>query len=106
MMYFHTHKNQHKGGEKIRKQTITKENNLNFITENKAKIIIPLLLLTLALVLSFSVNDAAAANGTSNAIVPSHNIKVSNLGQVANTQTTVQSNQKLTPQKLIMLQNL
>lgn len=91
--------NKHKGGEKIRKQTITKENNLNFITENKAKIMVPLLLLTLALVLSFSVNDVAAANGTSNAIVPSHNIKVSNLGQVANTQTTVQSKSKTNTSK-------
>jgi uncharacterized repeat protein (TIGR01451 family) len=45
----------------------------------------------LTLVLSFSVNYVAAANGTSSAIVSSHNDKVSDLGQVANTQTTVQS---------------
>ncbi len=52
---------------------------------------VPLLLVTLALVLSFSVNDVAAANSTSNnVIVSSHNVKVSDAGQVANTQTTVQ----------------
>ncbi|WP_048190947.1 DUF11 domain-containing protein [Methanobacterium sp. SMA-27] len=81
--------------KKIRKQTITKENNFKSITDNKAKIMVPFLLLTLALVLSFTVNDVAAANGTSNnAIVPSHNVTVSTTGQAVNSQTTVQSKTK------------
>jgi hypothetical protein len=51
--------------KKIRKQTITKKDNFNPIKDNKIKVIVPLLLLTLALVLSFTVNDVSAANVTS-----------------------------------------
>ena len=61
--------------KKIRKQTITKQKKFNSITDNKVKIMVPLLLLTLVLVLSFSVNDVAAAQGTSNnTIVQSQNV--------------------------------
>lgn len=61
---------------------------------------VPLLLVALALVLSFSVNDVAAANSTSNnVVVSSHDVKVTSSGQVANTQTTVQSKAKTNSSK-------
>jgi uncharacterized repeat protein (TIGR01451 family) len=58
----------------------------------------PLLIVTLALVLSFSVNDVAAANSTSNNVIVSSQ-DVSSAGQVANTQTTVQSKAKTNSSK-------
>ena len=76
--------------KKIRKQTITKPKKINSITKNKTKIIVPLLLLSLVLVLSCTVNDVAAAQGTSNnTIVQSQNVTDTNPGQAVDTQTTV-----------------
>jgi trimeric autotransporter adhesin len=78
--------------KKIRKQTITKSKKINSIKDNKTKIIVPLLILSLVLVLSFSVNDVAAAQGTSNnTIVQSQNVTDTNPGQPVDTQTTVSS---------------
>jgi uncharacterized repeat protein (TIGR01451 family) len=60
---------------------------------------VPLLLLTLALVLSFSVNDAAAAGTSNSAIVPSQNLQLTSTSHVANTQTTDQSKIKTNTSK-------
>ena len=78
--------------KKIRKQTITKKDNFNPIKDNKIKVIVPLLLLTLALVLSFTVNDVSAANVISNnTIAPSHNSNISTSIKNVDSQSTVQS---------------
>jgi uncharacterized repeat protein (TIGR01451 family) len=73
-------------------KTITKKNDFNSITKyNKAKIIVPVLLLTLALVFSFTVNDIAAAQDTSNStIIPSNNSTTSNI-ESGDSQTSEQS---------------
>ena len=64
--------------KKIRKHTIKKEDNFNSTTKYKTNIIVPLLLLTLALIFSFTINDVSAAQGTSiNTITPSDNLTVS-----------------------------
>jgi uncharacterized repeat protein (TIGR01451 family) len=56
---------------------------------------IPLLILTLALMLSFTVNDVAAANATSaNVISPAHNVTVNNTVQAVNSQTNIQNKSK------------
>jgi uncharacterized repeat protein (TIGR01451 family) len=56
---------------------------------------IPLLILTFALILSFTINDVAAANSTSNnVLVPSHNVTVNNTVKAVNSQTNIQNKSK------------
>ncbi|WP_225369754.1 hypothetical protein [Methanobrevibacter arboriphilus] len=85
----------YKGDEKIRKQTIAKEDNFNSIKEyNKAKIMVPLLLLTLILLFSCIVTDVQAAQETSNnTVVQSNNSIVSNT-ELEDSQTTAKNTSK------------
>jgi trimeric autotransporter adhesin len=87
--------------KKIRNQTITKKDNFNSIKDNKAKIMVPLLFLTMVLVLSFTVNDVSATNATSNNVLvsSSHNIAVTNTGQAVDSQTNVQAKSKTNTSK-------
>ena len=78
--------------KRLEKQTITNKNITKSVIDNKAKVMIPLLILTFALILSFTINDVAAANTTSNkVIVPSHNITVNSTVKAVNSLTNIQN---------------
>ncbi|MEL7669642.1 hypothetical protein [Methanobacterium sp.] len=76
----------------MKKQTITKKDNFKSINgHNKAKVMVPLLLLSLVLVFSFAVSDVAAAQGTSNnTAVTSNNLTEVN-SSLEDSNTAVQS---------------
>jgi len=77
--------------KKIRKQTNTKKDNFKSIPKYNAKVMAPLLLLTLVFVFSCTINDVAATQDTSNnTIVPSNNLSTSTTGE-GDSQTTDQS---------------
>ncbi|MCZ3367058.1 beta strand repeat-containing protein [Methanobacterium veterum] len=81
----------------MKKQTITKKDNFKSITgHNKAKVMVPLLLLSLVLVFSFAVSDVAAAQGTSNnTAVTSNNLTGVN-SSLEDSNTAVQSTSDIT----------
>jgi uncharacterized repeat protein (TIGR01451 family) len=61
---------------------------------------VPLLILTFALILSFTINDVAATNAASNTvIVPTHNVTVNNTVQAVNSQTNIQNKSKTNKSK-------
>ncbi|MDY9923191.1 hypothetical protein [Methanobacterium sp.] len=77
--------------KKIRKQTNTKKDNFKSIPRYNAKVMVPLLLLTLVFVFSCAINDVAATQESSNnTIVPSNNLTVATTGE-GDSQTTAQS---------------
>ncbi|UTB32291.1 MAG: DUF11 domain-containing protein [Methanobacterium sp. ERen5] len=91
---FHTKLNI-KGGEKIIKQKIGKIEKINLSKGSNAKILFPLLVLSLMLVFSFAVNDVSAANGTStntigqtNPVSSSINGKTTDLQSQSTSETT------------------
>ncbi len=78
--------------KKIIKQKIRKLDNINICNGSNAKILFPLLLLSLVLVFSFAVNDVSAANGTSsNTITRTNDLPLSLTGHTTDSQSTVQS---------------
>ena len=81
--------------KKIRKQAIKEIEDNNSIRGKKAKIMLPLLFLSLVLVLSFAVNDVSAANVTSNnTITQANNVAVPITAKITDSQSTVQSTAK------------